>query len=97
MSGYRLSPKARADLADIWDYGAERWGENQAERYTRVLTSAFADLAAGHRIGQPIDEVRPGYLRHRVGSHVVFFRRADAATIDVIRILHARMDIDRHL
>lgn len=97
MSSYRLSPKAGADLAGIWDYGAERWGESQAERYTRLLTSAFADLAAGHRMGQPMDEVRPGYLRYRVGSHVVFFRMSGAATIDVIRILHARMDVDRHL
>nr|WP_323123832.1 hypothetical protein [Burkholderia alba] len=31
-----------------------------------------------------------------VGSHVVFYR-ATTATLDVIRVLHQRMDVDRHL
>jgi len=25
MAPYILSPKAKADLSAIWDYGAERW------------------------------------------------------------------------
>jgi toxin ParE1/3/4 len=34
---YVLSPCAQADLEDIWDYAASRWGLDQAERCTRQL------------------------------------------------------------
>ena len=37
MSGYVLSPRAQADLDEIWDYSAKHWGENRAEVYIREL------------------------------------------------------------
>ncbi|RQT38490.1 type II toxin-antitoxin system RelE/ParE family toxin [Burkholderia contaminans] len=40
--------------------------------------------------------VRDGYFRYAVGSHVVFYRETEY-TIDVIRVLHQRMDIEQHL
>ncbi|WP_454819373.1 type II toxin-antitoxin system RelE/ParE family toxin [Labrys neptuniae] len=39
--------------------------------------------------------MREGYLKYNVGSHIVFYRRMEQ-TIDIIRILHQRMDIGRH-
>lgn len=35
-------------------------------------------------------------MRYLVGSHVVFYRET-THTLDVIRVLHQRMDVDRHL
>jgi toxin ParE1/3/4 len=40
MTGYVLSPAAGADLEQIWDYTAERWGQEQAERYVRAIRDA---------------------------------------------------------
>jgi hypothetical protein len=38
MTGhFVLSPRAQADLDDIWDYTADRWGLDQAETYTRDI------------------------------------------------------------
>jgi toxin ParE1/3/4 len=38
MSGrYVLSPRAQADLDEIWDHTSELWGVDQAEFYTRQL------------------------------------------------------------
>ncbi|WP_368072138.1 type II toxin-antitoxin system RelE/ParE family toxin [Actinomyces sp. oral taxon 175] len=42
------------------------------------------------------DEVRPGYRSRAVGSHVVFYVISDGG-VDVIRVLHQRMDPDRHV
>lgn len=33
MRGFALSPAAQTDLDEIWDYTAERWGQEQAARY----------------------------------------------------------------
>ena len=74
---------------------AERWGLDQAARYTRGIRDACSDLAAGLRQGRPVD-VRLGYLKYVAGSHVVYFRDC-GDRLEVIRVLHGRMDVGRHL
>lgn len=100
MSGsrpsYVLSPRAQADLDEIWDFTAATWGETQAVRYARVLQQAVEAAAADPRLGRPADDIRPGYFRCPAGSHVLFFRLTGTG-IDVVRILHKRMDFGRHL
>jgi toxin ParE1/3/4 len=101
VSGYRLSPRAQADLEDIWDYTVDRWGGGQAERYVRDIYLAVEYLAVESLVAAPglarsCDDIRRGYWKYPVGSHVIFFRRYPYG-IDVVRILHSRMDFERHL
>lgn len=96
-AGYRLTPAARSDLDDIWDYSSRVWGLVQAERYILSIRDACDALVDGRRQGQPIDDIRPGYRKLAVGSHFLFYRIADAGFIDVIRILHQRMDVPARL
>lgn len=97
MSRYVLSPAARADLEQIWDYTRERWDADQAEQYAREIQRAIERVVGNPLIGQACDEVRPGYRKHAVGSHTLYYRIAGPGVIDVVRILHQRMDVDRHL
>lgn len=98
MSGLRVSKKAVADLSDIWDYTTvAHWGPRQAERYIEQVRGACRALAAGAQGGVDAGDVRSGYRQFFVGSHILFFRVADDGCIEVIRILHQRMDVRRHL
>ena len=82
MAGYALSPAARADVEEIWDYTVRNWGEAQAERYTRDLRDACEALGNGTLSGRSAEDIRAGYRRAAVGSHVMFYRvRADVARI----------------
>ena len=95
MSGRcALSPRARRDLDEIWDYTAGRWGTDQAEAYTRQLWRDMTAVAAYPGLGRACPEVRAGYFRYRSGSHVLFYREI-ADGVDVVRILHTRMDVER--
>jgi toxin ParE1/3/4 len=91
----QLTPLARADLENIWNYTADTWSPEQADKYISEFVTAFAAIAAGERKGRLIPE-RAGYLKYAVGSHLVFYREGEA-TIDVVRVLHQRMDVERHL
>jgi toxin ParE1/3/4 len=97
VSQYLLSPAAQADLEQIWDYARGRWGVDQAEEYLRELQRAIERAAANPRIGRACDEIRPGYRKLAAGSHTLFYRVTAGAVIDVVRVLHQRMDVDRHL
>lgn len=95
MRRTRLSPLALRDLETIWGYTAQRWSTVQAESYHADIVAAFEGLAAATKLGRRVD-VRDGYLKYGVGTHLIFYRQTDAH-IDVIRILHQSMDADRHL
>jgi toxin ParE1/3/4 len=93
--GYRLYPLAQADLEDIWSYTASRWSLEQAESYHAAIIAAFEGLVASSKQGRPSD-VRENYFKYAVGSHLIFYRRSETV-IDIVRILHQRMDVMRHL
>jgi toxin ParE1/3/4 len=97
VNRYVVSPRARADLEEIWDYTAERWGIDQAEIYVRLLQDAIETVADDPRKGRPCDDIRAGYRKYAAGSHMLFYRSAGAGGIDVVRILHGGMDFERHL
>lgn len=95
MPSYFLSPLAEQDLESIWTYTAERWSVAQADSYIADMVQVFETLAVGKRQGRTTD-IRPSYLKYPVGAHVVFYKRS-GGHIDIIRILHGRMDVTRHL
>ena len=97
MTGhFVLTPRAQADLDEIWDYTADRWGLDQAETYTRQLWTDIAIVADRPSLGRECTEVRRGYRMYPSGSHVLFYRHT-ADGIDIVRILHERMDYERHI
>jgi toxin ParE1/3/4 len=89
---YRLSPLAERDLEDIWLYTFENWSAEQADRYHNQIITAIEGLAGGGRQGRAIDDIRPGYRKLAVASHFLFYRITDAGMINIIRVLHQRMD-----
>jgi toxin ParE1/3/4 len=92
-----LSPAAHADLDQIWAYTSERWDDDQAEAYLREIQQAIERIVDNPMIGRACDEVRRGYRKHAVGSHTLYYRIVGGDVINVVRILHQRMDVDRHL
>ena len=96
MKSFVLSPAAEIDLDDIWDYSVEKWGERQAERYVRMIQDTIIGLTDGTQFSHSAQHVRPDYCKVLVGSHVLFFK-GDEKVIDVVRILHQRMDPSSHL
>jgi toxin ParE1/3/4 len=97
LSRYVLSPAAQVDLEQIWDYTCQRWDVDQAEEYLRELQHAIERAASNPRIGRACDEIRPGYRKLAAGSHTLYYRVTAKGVVDVVRVLHQRMDVDRHL
>ena len=95
MAGYALSPAARADIEEIWDYTVRHWGEAQAERYTRNIRDACEALGDGTLSGRSAEDIRAGYRKTAVGSHVMFYR-VRAGVLEIVRILHRNTDVGRH-
>jgi toxin ParE1/3/4 len=96
VSSFGLSPRARRDLDEIWRETVDRWGVAQAERYVRQIQASIELVAENPSIARTCDEIRAGYRRFPSGSHMLFLRLGPEG-IEIVRILHGRMDFERRL
>jgi len=97
MQHLLFSPAAQSDLNGIYDYTFETWGLAQAEHYMRELHDTCHNLALGNCKGRNANHIRQGYFKKSYGLHFIFYRHLNPETMEVIRILHQRMDIESHL
>jgi toxin ParE1/3/4 len=96
MTQFVLSPRAQKDIDGIWDYTAKRWDTEQANRYIQNLRSAVETVAADPRRGRSLEDIRQDYFKFVAGSHLLIYR-VTPSRVEIVRVLHQRMDIARHL
>ena len=94
-SDYRLTPRARSDLEEVWDYTVATWSIAQAERYHEQIVAAFGALTVAPDKGLNVDDLRRGYFRWTVGMHFIFYRKAEYG-VEIVRVLHQQRDFLRH-
>ena len=88
-----ISKKAVSDLEEIWLYAIEKWSIEQADRYYNLIFDEINYICKNISAGKSMEHVRKGYRASKVKSHLIFYRVINN-TIEVIRILHERMDIE---
>lgn len=104
----RLSAAAEADYREILRWTVTTFGAAQAKAYAETIASAFQALTAGPTTmgSKKRDDIGENlWTLHvarngRKGRHFVLFRVAASQkqdVIDVLRLLHDSMDLQRHL
>lgn len=97
MHKYTFTNKALQDLALIWDYTFEKWSENQADRYYRMLIKSCREVAVNPEQGKDYSGVTNNLLGLRAGRHIIFYRRITGNDVEITRILHEQMDIKKRI
>ena len=91
-----IARRAQRDLESVYDYGVETFGLATADAYAVDLMHATRLLAEFPEIGEAIRGRSDGIRRLSCGAHLIIYRRL-GSTILVARVLHARMDLKRHI
>jgi plasmid stabilization system protein ParE len=89
---YLLTPSAKRDINDIWDYIADDSIE-AADRVLDALESAMIKLSKSPSIGHWRAELAD--KRHRfllVYSYLIVYRH-EAKPLRIVRVLHAARDV----
>ena len=97
MAEYRLTNKAVEDLTQIWDYTFEKWSEVQADKYYNMLLENCQYIANNPDLGKNYEGIIEGLLGYKAIRHIIFYRRSDENSIEVVRILHERMDLKNRI
>lgn len=97
MSKYKLTNKAIEDLNAIWNYTFDKWSEKQADKYYFILLENCQNLADQPNLGRTYNDIKKELLGFKVNRHIIFYRKLIDETIEIIRILHQRMDLENRL
>lgn len=92
-----ISSEALSDLEEIWIYTRKKWSKEQADRYYSLLIDDIEFLQAHYYTGKSAEYIRPGYRVSFVKSHIIFYKIVDDQKLEVIRILHQSVNIDKWL
>lgn len=93
---YVISKKAISDLEEIWLYTVDKWSIEQADRYYNLLFDEIDFICKNPSTGRPMDDIRKNYRAAKVKSHLIFYK-VENDTVQIVRILHERMDIKSRL
>jgi len=101
----RLAAVAEVDFANILRWTTEKFGTRQAAIYRDTLLQAIGELANGPDVpgSKARNEIMRGLhtihvARHgRRGRHFLLYRVVEGRIIEIGRILHDQMELQRHL
>ncbi len=94
---YQISVKANEDIEAIWLYTFENWGQEQADRYYNLILNEIEYIAENFESGKSMEFLRKGYRATKVKSHLIFYKKNKKNTVEIIRVLHQKMDVESRL
>ena len=92
MSLPRISPRASADLTEIWSYIADD-SVPSADAFMDKLYETIQLLARQPGAGRHREDLASGIQSFPFGRYVIFYREV-ASAIEIVRVLHGARDIE---
>lgn len=94
MAKLHFSNKVVEDLSGIWSYTADMWSENQADQYYDMIIASFRKIAANPVLfGRQYIDIAESLYGFKANKHIIFYMVTDEGDIEIVRILHERMDL----
>ena len=97
MASFKLSKSALKDLSDIRNYTFDTWSESQADKYYKLLLSSCQAIAKNPQQGKVYEEIYPNLKGKKSSKHIIFYQIKNDKSIQIIRILHEKMDLKNNL
>ncbi len=97
MAEVTLRQKAIDDLSDIWNYTCDKWSEAQADRYYDLIRAACKKIGKHPELGKNYTGIEKNLLGTKAGKHIIFYQATSKNRIEVVRILHERMDLETRI
>lgn len=89
---YTLTAEADEDYFTIYQIGVDRYGVEQADRYSRNLDRVFQFLSDFPHAARERRELWPVVRAHPTGPHIVIYEIEADGSVSVLRIRHSAED-----
>jgi len=95
MANYKLTNEAKNDLIRIHQYGVQRFGMAQADKYFESFFEHFQIIAEQPFSFEAVDHIKMGYRRCVCGVDSIYYR-INNNLIEIISII-GRQDLNEKL
>jgi len=92
-----ISEKANQDIEKIWLYTYQNGSIEQADRYYNLVLDEIEFIADNFESSKSVDYIKKGYKASLVKSHILFYKKSRSNVVEIIRVLHQRMDIEHRI
>lgn len=89
--GYRLTPKARLDLRELWLYSKKTWSRQQADTHQDGLVRVIEVLASMPTMAREHTEFTPPIRLHLTATCLIVYRVEEEGIV-VLRVLGGQQD-----
>ena len=97
MSQYVISEKALQDINNLWIYTAENSSVAQVNRYYNLIFDEIEYIINNFDMARDCGKILKSYKYSKVKSHLIFFKKDKMNEIEVVRVLHEKMDVESRL
>lgn len=97
MAKVVLRQEAIDDLNKIWDYTFKKFSEKQADKYYTTVKMVCNGIGENPEIGKEYEGINKNLLGLKSGKHIIFYQQISSDRIEIIRILHERMDLKNRM
>ena len=87
MANYRLSLVAIEELIRIHQYGVDKFGMAQADKYFDSLFECFEIISQRPFSFESVDHIRKGYRRCVCGSESIYYKIAHNGIVEIMTII----------
>ena len=95
MKGFAVSPRAKADLNEIWTYLAEHAEPSIADRVLHQIREAFGMVGRQPEIGSRVGDRSPGLRFVMAGNYVVLYENQTHLP-RIRRVIHGARDLSEY-
>ena len=97
MAKVTLRQEAIDDLNEIWKYTFGKWSEKQADKYYATIRLACNEIGENPELGKEYTGIIRRLLGLKSGKHIIFYHQISDNEIEIVRILHERMDLKKRI
>ena len=87
-----LTPRAEADIEEIWLYTLANWDADQADLYVDGLLARLEEMLVNPVVWRGRSDLLPGLMMTTYQRHFIFFYQHNDEVF-VLRILHDQMNL----
>lgn len=89
---YYFTKSSRKDLKDIWHYTDKKWGEAQADKYLKGISTVCQEISKHPTIGRLLYGISTDIRVYRYHKHYIFYLDSKKS-VRIIAVLHEKMDL----
>jgi toxin ParE1/3/4 len=75
----------------------KEWSINQADKYFQIIKSACSEIGRNPKIGKNYTKISKNIFGLKTEKHIIFYHQISDEEVEIIRILHERMDLKANI